>query len=758
MVPHAVADAVGIGIEGGTASLKPLDVLLSRLASQQLLLVLDNCEHVIDAVASVVEAMLARCAEVRIVTTSREALAVPGEAQLPVQPLPVPEPSTPAGEVPTFPAARLFLDRAEAVAPGSLSAPDDLLAAASICRRLDGIPLALELAAARLTTLTPVELAERVVNRFDLLTGGSRTADARQRTLRQTVDWSYNLLAPAEQLMFRRLAVFHGGWTLPAAEGVLTGPELPASMVFERLERLVQQSLVVAEPVAGHTRYRMLETLRQYAEEQLERAGEADAVARRHALHYVGLGEQAETGLRGASQAHWVSLLREEHANFRAALAWLTGTDGHTDEALRLAGSLGLYWHMGRHLEGRESLRSVMALPGGSPDARARALQAVSLVERPRACIVHPSEQCAAAAQESLDIFERIGDRPRAAFSRLLLAVEGVGASSRVDGPQLLDHAERDFAALGDDWGRAVVAFVRMETLAKRGDEASARRAAADAIGQFRTLGDGWGLSAVLYHFGYGLQRFGRYDEAVAVLEEAIDVAREAGVYNTVQWATSDLGLALLSLGRIDEAASCFRRAGAVSDQVGDHAGAVLTRYGEAVLAQQAGQHETARPLFAEALRGFEKLGVWLATGLALAGVAACDEALGDRPSARHGYRRLLELGEKAGEVGLVVTALEGLARNSLVEDPVHTAELLGRAESMRRRYDRPATAAERSAVEETITAASAVLGPRGYREAAQRGAAEWAQADRLVCLPQHPRARRLGIRRRPAWYLLPPR
>jgi predicted ATPase len=542
MVAHAVADAVGISIEGGTATHRPRDVLIGHLAARDILLVLDNCEHLIDSVASLVESILARCPTVRIITTSREALAVPGEIQVPVAPLRVPDPGTPPADVPGFPAARLFLDRAEAVTADMILDDDELAAVGLICQRLDGIPLALELAAARLTSLTPLELADRVLDRFGVLTSGSRTADARQQTLRSTVDWSHDLLTAVEQVMFRRLSVFHGGWSLAAAEDVTTGQDLPASAVLDLLERLVNQSLVVAERPAGHTRYRMLETLRQYGADKLEQAGERDTLAGRHATYYLLLGERAETGLRGRSQERWLGLLREEHANLRAALAWLAAADGHADGAMRLAGSLGLYWHMGRHLEGRETLRAVMALPGGSQEARARAMQAVALVERPRACIVHLSEQCAAAAHDSLEIFESLGDRPRAAFSRLLLAVEGVGASPHVDAAQLLDDADREFAALGDDWGQAVVSFVRMETLAKRGDELSARQAAAQATRQFRSLGDGWGLSAVLYHFGWGLQRFGRYTEAVPVLEEAIEVASKAGVYNTVQGATSDLG------------------------------------------------------------------------------------------------------------------------------------------------------------------------------------------------------------------------
>jgi predicted ATPase/DNA-binding SARP family transcriptional activator len=730
MLAHAVADAMGFGIEGGTAAHRPSDVLIGHLAGRRLLVVLDNCEHLIEPAAVLVEAILERCPDVRILATSREALAVPGEVQLPVSPLAVPASDTEVEQVAGYPAVRLFLDRAASILPDLLVDSEVLQAVGLICRRLDGIPLALELAAARLVTLSPAELAERVLDQFAVLTSGSRTAEARQRTLRNTVDWSHDLLTAPEQVLFRRLAVFRGGWTLGAAERVLAHGDLPSAVVLDLLERLVQQSLVVTDHAGPHTRYRMLETLRTYAADKLTDSGEAGELAGAHAGYFLQLAEQAETGLRGASQARWLASLREEHANVRAALAWLVRAEGRTDAALRLAGSLGLYWHMGRHLEGRETLRRVMALPGGSAPARARAMQAVSLVERPRACLVHPSEQCAAAAHDSLEIFEREGDRRRAAFSRLLLSVEGVGATPRFDAVAMLERADRDCAELGDDWGQAVAGFVRMEILAKHGHEDSAMAAAEDATARFRALGDGWGLSAVLYHLGWALSRFGRDAEAVPVLREAIEVAARAGVYNTVQWATADLGLALLALGRVEEASQCFARAGSVPDQVGDDAGKVLAIYGNAVVAQRAGERVAARALFERAYTGFDRLGVRLATGLALAGIAGCDEQAGDLAAARNAYEKLLTLGQSWAEAGLIVGGLEGLARSNLAHaDPVGAAELLARAAWLRDAYDRPATAPERAAADRVAAQARTALGAQRYAEAANRGAAAAAGA-----------------------------
>ena len=711
MLIHAFADGLGLSIEGGTVAHRPRDVLVARLIGRDMLIVLDNCEHLIEPVAGLVQAILERCPLVRILATSREALAVPGEVQLAVAPLPVPSKETPSERVAEFPAARLFLDRAAAVRPDLTPDGPALDAVAVICRRLDGIPLALELAAARLAGLQPLELADRVRDRFAVLTSGDRTAEARQRTLRSAVDWSHNLLTQQERVLFRRVAVFRGGWTLTTAEAVVTDTELPAQRVMELLERLARQSLIVIDQSGGHTRYRMLETLRQYATGKLEEAGDTTEMYAAHAAYFVAMGEQAETGLRGPAQARWLGELRTEHANLRAALNWMVATDGQDDQAQRLAGSLGLYWHLGRHLEGREVLRRVIALPGGSPQSRARAMQAVSLVERPRACIVHPSAQCAAAAQESLNVFRLVGDRGRAAFSELLLAVEGISGGAHPDADSALEHADNEFAALGDDWGRAVAAFVRMEKLTYHADLASVRAAAADATNRFRALNDGWGLSAVLYHFGWALTRFGALVDAVPVLQEAIDVASAAGVYNTAQWATADLGLALLGLGRVEEAADYFDRAGTARDEVGDDAGTILRTYGQAVLASTRGDHAAARTLFVHAHDGFQRLGVVAPTGLALAGIAAADEHLGNTGATLDGYQRLLRHAESSGEMGLMAAALEGLARAALItREPARAAELLARAAAIRATYDRPATPTEAAAAAATAAAVDRAL------------------------------------------------
>ncbi|SFO60610.1 Predicted ATPase [Geodermatophilus obscurus] len=661
-VPLAVADALGVPLDGADPNAAVRARLLAYLANRRLLLVLDNCEHVIDAVATLVDLILGSAAEVTVLATSREALAVPGEVQVSVAPLAVPPDGTPAEQVLQFPAAALFIERASAVRASLDLAEPNLMALAQVCRQLDGMPLALELAAARMSSLSLPDLADRLGNRFGLLTSGPRTAEARQRTLRATVEWSHALLSQPEQQAFRRLAVFHGGWTLEAAEAVVAGGDIPAGEVFDALDHLVNRSMVVLEP-GSPSRYRMLETLRHYAVEQLDTSGERDDAAARHATFFRHVAEQAEQGLRGHGQRAALQRLRNEHPNLRAALAWLSADPSRVEDGLGLAGSLALFWHLGRHVEGREVLSKVIATPGASRQARARALQAVSIVERPRACLVHPSPRCAETALESLQLFEAEGDAHGAALSKVLLAVELLNGSDPGRLAQLLAEADEQFTTRADDWGHAVVAFVRLQNFIRRGDELRARAMGRTASEAFRRLDDGWGLSAVLYHLGWGLKEFGRYAEAIPVLEQAIEVSSSAGVFNTAQWALSDLGVALLALGERAAASAAFDRAASASEEVGDAAGVVLAGLGRAQIAQVEGDAASARPLFEEAVRGLTRLGTPLWGGHALAGVAWCDWRDGMLDDAAERYTQVHAAGHHYGEPTLLATGLEGLAR-----------------------------------------------------------------------------------------------
>jgi predicted ATPase/DNA-binding SARP family transcriptional activator len=702
-VPVAVADALGVPLDSAGGEADITERLIAYLRQKQVLVLMDNCEHVVDAAATLSDDILARCPQVTILATSREALAIPDEVQVTVGPLAAPPEGAPAGRVLEYPAAQLFVERARALRPGSVYGESDLTAIGRICRALDGIPLAVELAAARTAAMSPVEISERLEDRFSLLTSGTRTAEARQHTLRAAVDWSYDLLAESEQRVFNRLAAFSGGWTLAAAEAVVADAELPPAEVLDVTGRLVERSMLVVEP-GPTTRYRMLETLRQYAAERLSAANEHDDLARRHATYFRDVALAAERGLRGAEQRATLARLRDDQPNLRAAVAWYGGAGGDPDSALAMAGALGLFWHLGRHLEGRDLLTRLLTSDGAAEAgaaARASALQAVSLVERPRACLVHPSPRCAETAAESLELFERLGDTSRAALSRVLLAVEGVTGADQERCEELLAEAEHVFegSADADVWGTGVVGFVRMETALKTGDETNAIPIGRSAAARFRQLDDPWGLSAVLYHLGWGLRQFGRYPEAARVLEEAIDVAASAGLHNTVQWALADLGVTQLHLGAEEAARDLFDRAVAASVQVGDGAGEVLSGYGYGLLAQVHEDWPEARRRFTEAEAGFRALATPVPEGLAVAGLARCDEADGDVDLSWAGFERALEVGRRLSEPGLVATALEGLARLAAIRGD-DARDLLAEAADIRRSRARPAPPYERRDLE----------------------------------------------------------
>jgi predicted ATPase len=332
-----------------------MDALIDYLRSRYMLLILDNCEHVIDACAHVADMLLRSCAHVRVLSTSRELLGVEGEATWRVASLSVADPVTLAADgadaidqLLASEAGQLFVDRARLVIPSFVVTGHTALAVAQVCQRLDGIPLAIELAAARLGMLSVDQIAARLDQCFRLLTGGNRTAVRRQQTLEATIDWSYELLSDEERTLVRRLAVFADGWSLEAAEALGSDLERAQADVFELLSRLVSKSMVLAEDSGDDEpstlRYRFLETIRQYAEEKLREAGEAEAIRTRHQDWYVRLAEQAMLGMEGAEQKRWWDRLELEQGNLRVALTW-SAADQDREPLLHLAGLLGRFWH-----------------------------------------------------------------------------------------------------------------------------------------------------------------------------------------------------------------------------------------------------------------------------------------------------------------------------------------------------------------------------------------------------------------------------
>jgi predicted ATPase len=343
LLPQAVAEV----LEVPERPQEPLtDTLVEVLREREILLVLDNCEHLMEAVAQLVDALLDSCPRLRILATSRESLGVEGELRWPVPPLGTPDPRcTPTmEELERSESARLFVARARNRDPYFAFTPAVAQSVAEVCSKLEGIPLAIELAAARVNTLSLEQISERLAHSLELLTRGGRTVSPRQRTLKSALDWSHELLSEPEKTLFWRLSVFAGGWTLEAAEAVASGGGVEGDVVLDLVAELVEKSLVAAEPTErGQVRYRLLEPVRQYALEKVQESGESEVIERAHAQYFLAISEEAEPQLIGPREAEWFERLEEELDNIRAALSW-TRAQEDTELSLRLAGALMWFW------------------------------------------------------------------------------------------------------------------------------------------------------------------------------------------------------------------------------------------------------------------------------------------------------------------------------------------------------------------------------------------------------------------------------
>ena len=608
LVPQAVASARGVREQPG----RPLvETLVDDLAERQALLVFDNCEHLIAASADLAYALLGACPALRLLATSREPLGIFGETVWPVPPLDLPDTAADAARLLEFSAVRLFVERAAQALPSFALTAENAATVAHICRRLDGIPLALELAAARVRVLGVTEMAGRLDDVFHLLAGAPRHLPARHQTLRATIDWSFRLLSPQEQRLFRRLAVFAGGFTLAAVAAVCADeangdPDgiAPAECV-EWLTRLVDKSLVVVQESGGaETRYRLLDTVQQYARQQW--GNEEAALRRRHLRWATALAEQAEPGLHGPDIRAWLTRLEAEHDNFRAALGWgvrlQAAGEGHSEavlEAVRLAGSLGWFWALrGALSEGRRWLQAALqadqpALSGLGDDprrARAKALYASGILAAAQGDVV----AAAAFLQDSLGLGWELGDagiigqalltmgagvlwQGQAGAARTLLeqgltylrqaddrwgqaaALAWLGEVSRVEeryGEAGAAYAEslRVFQSLGDPWGECWPLVGQAHLALQQGDDAAAGRLYGRCRPVFREFGERWGLGAALNGLAEVARRQGQVDEAVRLYREALDVNREIGFQVGV--ALSLAGLALcVAPGRPAQAA-----------------------------------------------------------------------------------------------------------------------------------------------------------------------------------------------------------
>jgi predicted ATPase/transcriptional regulator with XRE-family HTH domain len=622
LVPSAIARALALFEEGGGDLWAGI---VECLREKRLLLLLDNAEQVVAAAPLVVE-LLAACPGLKVLATSRAALHVRGEREVVVPPLALPgaargahastsRPGVLDGcdddrETTAAPAVALFIERALAVRPNLAIDRHTTATIAAICARLDGLPLAIELAAARVRLLSPEALLARLNRRLELLSDGPRDLPARQQTLRGTIAWSYDLLEPREKRLFARLAIFAGTWSLEAAEAICADSEgADAIWVLEGLHSLVDKSLMFQERAEerpgmapGDDRFKMLATIRDYALELLAASGELAAVARRHAAYYCVLVEQAEPLLRGASQVAWFACLADDHDNVRGALRWSLEA-GEAETGLRIAACLWAFWYVrGDWTEALSWLEQFLAQPAPADTAQARRLRARALNGASRIAIQQGSyERAVAHAEESLMLYREL-DEPTGIANTLINL--GQVAGRRGDytrATSLFDESLTLLRPLGDRWRIAHALENRGRTARLQGDDSRAAELLQESLALFRQTGDRWGIGLALHSLGDVAREAGDFGRAVQLYGESLAARRELGNKQGIAAALAHLGYVARARGEYEQALAVYEESLALLYGLGDRVGIAQCLEGMAYTVCAQGQAGRAARLLGAA-------------------------------------------------------------------------------------------------------------------------------------------------------------
>ena len=640
LIPQTILSAIGISEQPGKA---PLEILKEYLHEKKMLIMLDNCEHLVSASAQVTNALLSAAPNLKIMASSREALGVKGEASYPVPSLSLPDiKHLPVIEqLSQYEAVRLFIDRALLVAPHFVVDKDNAPFIAQICYRLDGIPLAIELAAARVKVLSIEQLSKRLDDRFRLLTGGARTALPRQQTLRALIDWSYDLLSENERLLLRRLSVFAGGWTLEAAEEVCAGDTLESYDVLDLLAQLVNKSLVVviAEgSQSGETRYRMLETIRQYAREKHLESGGSEVVRVKHLTYFAKLTEEAEPELFRSNQVFWLNKLDDDLDNIRLAWEWALATD--VAAGLQIAVFSWQFWQAhGYQQELGDWLWQFLECHDTKDTLHARAMAVYCT------CGTDPT-RARSIAEQGLQLARGLSDKQVEAFSLMVLGVVISLQGNLKEGIPFVEQSCTLYQALGDKLGQATAMAwlvlrhndlaqtsatvleslrlfreighlagmaVCLSQLAHRriwaGDFSTAVEWLEEASAIYRQLGNQAGEADTLNIHGSLAYWQGDYQQARAYYEDAIIVSERVGYYGTSSWSRANLAYNLVRQGDIPRAREMFSIAIQRFQKTNTLIGFIYVTEGLASLNTKQSQLERAAQLFAWADAMREQIG-----------------------------------------------------------------------------------------------------------------------------------------------------
>jgi non-specific serine/threonine protein kinase len=591
LIPQAIAAALGIQDQ---ARRPMLEVLGDYLAKRQMLLIVDNCEHLIEECARCVLSLLRSAPSIRIIATSREPLGLAGEAIFYVPSLNVPDPDRRWNpeKLAQFEAVRLFVDRAASGAPGFSLTENHAQSIAEICVRLDGIPLAIELASAR-TKYMPVEqIVSRLDDRFQLLTGGNRGTLPRHQTLRAAIDWSYDLLSEGEQVFFRRLSAFTGGWTLEAAAAVCTNHGVPEMETLDQLARLVDKSLVLYSEQSSRGRYRMLETVRQYAMARLEETGEMAAVRQKHAEYFLSFAEKAAPYLMSVDRSVWLEQLDEEHSNLRTALSWFDD-QGAGEPGLALSSFLWRFWEIRGHLgEGRKWLERMLFLAHGGEGSLTRA----SALLGAGAFAFYQGDYSTAEARyaESLHEYRTLGDRSGVAWVLIYIAWM---TNDRGDFASARSYAEESLALFqeideqqGMAWALGRLGLVEFF----QGNFHTALPYLKQSVAISHKSGDKMVAAWCLYILAILSLENGDMEAAMDQVEASVRLCNELGNRRDLAYALTIHGAIAMSMGELTISASKYHESLSLFHEIGDKWGMLLNVGGIAVLTGLRYRYEEA--------------------------------------------------------------------------------------------------------------------------------------------------------------------
>ena len=772
LVPQAMVSTLGLIDQAGRSA---LNVLTDFLQSKRVLLLIDNCEHLIQACAHLAETLLRACPDLHILTTSREALGIAGETVYHVQSLTTPDPlQSTLNTLSQYEAVQLFLERAQSALTGFTLTQENAPAIAQVCHQLDGIPLALELAAARIKMMSLEEITSHLNDRFHLLTGGARTALPRHQTLQAMIDWSHDLLSEPERVLWRRLSIFAGGWSLKAAESICGNEGIETHEILDLLTQLLNKSLVIVEHKQGQeTRYHMLESIRQYAREKLWAAGEGELMQQRHLAYFVELAERAELNLRAFDMVIWLDRLETEHDNVRVALEW--AQESNVEAQLRVASALWWFWHIRDHKsEGTEWLeralsietmeRGDQALTPSRAILRGKALYVAGFLR----IMMWETEIGAALSEESLALFRDLGPEGKRGMAYALwnLSVVAAQQSDLLRRKALMEESLALFQEVGDKFGIAqCLPSVGANAMALDGDYERARAFAEEGLDLYREIGDKdgiantlgslgflafqrgdykqattqfessvalfqevrnkYGLGGMLYGLAQAAKAQGRYGKATTVLEEVLALEQNSGSKRLIAYTFYFLGEVAATQGNYKQAAKRYEE-GLAAGRKTKNPGAIASGlYGLGKVAWGQGDYKQATQKLETALAISRDAGAKFATTLALHGLGRVAQSQEDYIKAGSLHMEAIAICQELRDQMSAAFHLEALGTLAAAQNQIkRSARLFGAAEALYPPLRFEMSARERAEHDQAIATAGATLGEEAFAKARAEGQA----------------------------------